>query len=148
VPFERSAGAIVFRHDDGNTLYLLLNYPGRSSSGDYWDLPKGNIERGEKPIETARREIAEETGLTDIVFAEGFMKWIRYFYRAKGKMVSKIVTFYLAETKSRDVTISYEHTGYVWLPYEAALAKLTFENAKGILMEASQFLSSKELKHE
>lgn len=141
MPFERSAGAIIFRREDGGIFYLLLNYPGRSDSGDYWDLPKGNIEKGEKPIQTARREIAEETGLTDIIFVDGFMKWIKYFYRAGGKMVSKVVTFYLAETKSKGVTISYEHIGYAWLTYEDALAKLTFNNAKGILQEANQFLS-------
>lgn len=144
MPFERSAGAIVFRREDSNILYLLLNYPGRSDSGDYWDLPKGNIEKGEKPLETAKREIAEETGLTDVAFVERFIKWIKYFYRAEGKMVSKIVTFYLAETRNKDVTISYEHSGYTWLPFEEALAKLTFENAKGILREANMFLSRKQ----
>jgi len=143
VPIERSAGAIVFRREGGNILYLLLNYPGRSSSGGYWHLPKGNIEKGENPLDTARREIGEETGQTDIVFVEGFMKWIKYFYRAEGKMISKIVTFYLAETRSEQVTVSFEHTGYTWLPYEEALAKLTFANAKGILKAASEFLTGK-----
>ena len=143
MPFERSAGAIVFRREGGNIYYLLLKYPGRSEGGEYWDLPKGNIEKGEKPLETARREIVEETGLTDVEFVEGFMKWIKYFYRADGKMVSKIVTFYLAETKDKDISISFEHAGYVWLPYEEALAKLTFDNAKGIMRQAGSFLSGK-----
>lgn len=142
--FERSAGAIVFRREGGSILYLLMNYPGRSEAGGYWDLPKGNIEKGEKPLDTARREIAEETGLKDVSFVGGFMKWIKYFYRAEGKMVSKIVTFYLAETMSKDVTISYEHTGYAWLPYESALARLTFDNAKGVLREAHGFINGRQ----
>ena len=55
-------------------------------------------------------------------------------------MVRKTVVFYLARSPTKDVKLSYEHIGYVWLDYENALKKLTFETAKETLREAHEFL--------
>jgi 8-oxo-dGTP pyrophosphatase MutT (NUDIX family) len=142
MPIEKSAGAVIFRREGGNIYYLLLHYPSgsRKPKSDYWDFPKGHIEKGEKEIETVKREVKEETGLTDLEFVEGFKEWIKYFFKAEGKTVFKIVTFYLAKTKTKDVKISFEHIGYEWLVYQDALKRLTFDNAKEILKRANQFL--------
>ena len=138
---EKSAGAIIFRKEGGKTYYLLLHYPtGSRTAKDYWDFPKGHIEKGEKPETTVSREVAEETGLTDIKFIEGFKEWIKYFFKDKNKTVFKIVTFYLVETKNSNVKISFEHIGYQWLPYQEALTQLTFKNAKAVLKKANDFL--------
>lgn len=142
MPVERSAGAIIFRRADSRRLYLLLNYPRSSGASEgYLDFPKGHIEKGEKELDTVRREVAEETGLNDIRIVGGFKEWIRYFFKAEGKNIFKIVTFYLAETQQTDVKISYEHTGYVWLTYEEAQAKLAFQNARQILKKADDYLA-------
>ena len=142
MPLEKSAGALIFRKDKGIIKYLLLHYPSTSKAPrDYWDLPKGHIEKREKELETVKREVEEETGLKDLEFIEDFKKWIKYFFRHKGKTVFKIVTFYLAETKTKEIKISFEHIGYKWLPYEEALKQLTFKNAKEILEKANSFLT-------
>jgi len=135
MPVEKSAGAVIFRKMEGKIFYLLLHY----QSG-HWDFPKGNIERGEKLEETVKREVKEETGIEDIEFIPGFKEWIKYFYKLKGKSIFKIVTFLLAETKGKEVKISWEHLSYKWLPYEEALEQLTFKNAKEILKKANDFL--------
>ncbi|MBZ9578705.1 NUDIX domain-containing protein [Patescibacteria group bacterium] len=141
MPVEKSAGAVIFRKEKGIIKYLLLHYPSSSKAPrNYWDLPKGHIEKGEKELETVKREVEEETGLKDLRFIEGFKEWIQYFFKFKGKTVFKIVIFYLAETKTKKVRTSFEHIGYKWLPYEEALAKLTFKNAKEILKKANNFL--------
>jgi len=140
---EKSAGAVVFRKEGNKIYYLLLHYPsGARTPRNYWDFPKGHIERGEKEIETVKREVKEETGLEDIKFIEGFKKWVKYFFRFQGKTVFKIVIFYLVETKNKNVKISSEHIGYKWLPYEEALEQLLFKNAKEILEEANNFLKN------
>ena len=64
---EKSAGAIIFRKEENRAYYLLLHYP-----AGHWDFPKGNIENGEKEIDTAKREIYEETGIQDVEFIFGF----------------------------------------------------------------------------
>jgi 8-oxo-dGTP pyrophosphatase MutT (NUDIX family) len=136
MPIEISAGAVVYRMEDNNPEYLLLHY----ESG-HWDFPKGNIERGEGVEETVAREVKEETGIVDIKFIENFKEEIKYFYRRQGRTIFKKVIFLLAKTQSREVKLSYEHVGYDWLPYEDALARLTFDNAKEILRKANGFLS-------
>ena len=144
MPLEKSAGAVIFRRENKKIKYLLLHYPrGSRRPKPYRDFPKGHIEKGEKPEATARREVEEETGLKDIKFIEGFKEWIKYFFEDKGQTVFKIVTFYLAQTKTKKVKISWEHIGYKWLSYEEALEQLTFKNAKEILKKANDFLSRK-----
>jgi len=138
---ERSAGTIIFREEGGKTYYLLLNYPrGTRRPEPYWDFPKGHIEKGEKLVDTAIRETEEETGLADINFIEGFKETIKYFFKSKGKTILKFVTFFLAETKTKDIKISYEHAGFKWLPYKEAFEQATFRNAKEMLKKANEFL--------
>ena len=132
---EKSAGAVIFRKEDDKIYCLLLHY-----QGGHWDFPKGNIEKGEKLEDTVRREVKEETGIENIKFALGFKEAIKYFYKLKGRNIFKIVTFFLAETKTKEVKISWEHTGFKWLSYEEALGQLTFENAKEILKKAHDFI--------
>ena len=138
---EKSAGAVVFRRERGIVKYLLLNYPSttRGAKKDYWDFPKGHVEKGEKELETVKREVEEETGLKDIKFIEGFKEWIKYFFKYGGKTVFKIVTFYLVKTKNEKIKISGEHIGYEWLSYNQAIEQLTFKNAKEILKKANDF---------
>lgn len=144
MPVEKSAGAIIFRKERGRIFYLLLHYPGIShrAKKDYWDFPKGHLEEGEGLKEAAKREIEEETGLKDIKFVGNFKETIKYFFKWKGKNILKFVTFYLAQTKTKKVQISFEHLGYEWLSYEEAMEKLAFDNAKKILQKAHYFLVS------
>ena len=142
MPKEKSAGAIVFRIEKGGALYLLLRYPSSGKAKkEYWDLPKGHMEKGEQEKDTVRREVQEETGLEDIQFLDGFREEIRYWFQSKGQKISKTVAFYLAKTKQKQVRISSEHLGFLWLGYEDALEKLTYKNAKRIVQKAHNLLS-------
>jgi len=145
MPIEKSAGVIIFRKSEGKNFYLLLYYPALShrASENYWDFPKGHIIKGEKAEGAAKREAEEETGLKDIKILEGFKETVKYFFRFQGKNILKFVTFYLAETKTKDVKISGEHINYKWLPYKEAIEQLKFKNAKEILKKANNFLSEK-----
>ena len=133
---ERSAGAIVFREEE-YPKYLLLHY-----EAGHWDFPKGNIEKGESDIETVKREIQEETGIKDIEIVKGFKEKIQYYFKFEGELINKSVVFYLAKTDAEKVKLSFEHIGFIWLPYEKALNKLTFKNAKEILKKANDFLTT------
>lgn len=142
---EKSAGAIVFRMEEGVPVYLLLHYPSAArAKREYWDLPKGHIEGKETEVETARREIREETGISKVEFLDNFYEPIHYYFQFKGTRISKTVIFFLARTEQKKVQISHEHVGYKWLPYEEALEQLTFENARRILRNAHAYLNEKQ----
>jgi len=130
---ETSAGIVLFRKEDSKTLFLLLHYP----SG-HWDFVKGKMENDESTHDTAIRETREETGITDIVFIENFEEWIKYDFQYQGELVHKKVVFFLAETKTEEVKISYEHLGYTWMDYNTAMEKTTFDNAKRVLTRAQK----------
>jgi len=146
MPIEKSAGAIIFRREGDQTLFLLLHYPTRSprAKREHWDFSKGHIEKGEEDADTVKREVREETGLEDIKIINGFQERIKYYFTATPRRtIFKTVVFYLAETKTKDVKISEEHIGFKWLSYEEALKQLTFEKPKNVLKKAGDFLKQK-----
>ena len=57
--YERSCGAVVYRMDAGQPLYLLI----KNKRSAHWGFPKGHMEKGETQEETAKREVLEETGM-------------------------------------------------------------------------------------
>ena len=102
-----------------------------------------NPTRTEK--ETVVRELKEETAITDAQFIDGFKETIAYFYRRQGLTVHKEVVFFVMESHTEKVELSFEHIGYIWLDYKHAMEKLTFKNAKDVLQKAHDFLKKKEI---
>ncbi len=135
MPRELSAGAVIFRRENNEPIYLLVHY-----GGGHWDFVKGHIEEGEVPKQTARREIFEETRIDNLEFLPNFEERIRYFFKRGDIIVYKEVIFFVAETIQKKVKLSREHIGHIWLPYEDAMEQLTFENAKRVLRKVNKFL--------
>jgi bis(5'-nucleosidyl)-tetraphosphatase len=132
---EKSCGAVVFSIKSIRTKYLLLNY-----EAGHWDFVKGNVEPNESEKETVIRELREETGVVDAQFVEGFKETIVYFYRRQGTTIRKEVVFFLIESYTEKVELSFEHIGYIWLDYQHAMEKLSFKNAKVVIQKAHEFL--------
>jgi bis(5'-nucleosidyl)-tetraphosphatase len=137
---EKSCGAVVFIKKDDQTKYLLLNY-----AAGHWDFVKGNVEPNETETETVLRELKEETGITNATFIESFKETIAYFYRRQGLTVHKEVVFFIIETHTEKVELSFEHIGYIWLDYKHAMEKLNFKNAKDLLQKAFVFLKKQKI---
>ena len=131
---EISAGVIIFR-EDSKLLFLLLYYP----SG-HWDFVKGKIEENENTHQTVVRATKEETGITDLDFVDDFEESIEYDFQYEGELIHKKVIFFLAKTSIEKIKISHEHLDYVWLEFEDALEKTTYQNARSVLSRANQLL--------
>jgi bis(5'-nucleosidyl)-tetraphosphatase len=136
---EKSCGAVVFLKSS-EVKYLLLRY-----GAGHWDFVKGNVEPNESEKDTVIRELREETGIVDAHFVDGFREKIEYFYRRQGTTIHKQVVFFIIETHTETVKLSFEHVGYTWLNYQAAMKKLTFKNAKDVLKKAHELLSGRGL---
>ena len=133
---EVSAGIILF-NDNKSRQFLLLNYPSR-----HWDFVKGKMENGETTHETALRETKEETGITDVEFLDDFEEEIEYYFHAENQDIHKKVIFFLGKTKTLDIILSHEHLDFIWLNYDNALNKITYNNAKNLLRKSKEFLNN------
>lgn len=131
---EKSSGVVVFQEAQ-ERKYLLLNY-----GKGYWGFAKGIIEEGESEEKAAKRELEEETRIRGASFINGFREEIKYFFYRKGQLVRKIVVYFLTRVENSRVTISNEHIGYIWLPYDEAIKNLNFKNTKELLKKAEEFL--------
>ncbi len=132
---EKSCGAVVFKKDS-EINYLLLQY-----EAGHWDFVKGNVEKGETEQETAVRELREETGISNARYMDGFRERISYYYKRQGATVFKEVVFFLMESGTKEVKLSFEHVNFAWLTYNGAMEKLTFKNARDVLRKAQDFLT-------
>ncbi|MCU0937190.1 MAG: bis(5'-nucleosyl)-tetraphosphatase [Gammaproteobacteria bacterium] len=106
-----SAGVVVLRRQRGECRFLLLR------AYRYWDFPKGHVEPGEDPLDAARREVLEETGLTDLHF-----RWGLEFRETAPYGRGKVARYYVAETTEERVTLAVnpeigrpEHEEFRWL---------------------------------
>jgi bis(5'-nucleosidyl)-tetraphosphatase len=111
-----SAGVVVVRREGDVLKYLLLR------AYTYWDFPKGIVEDGEDSLESAHREVEEETGLTALNF-----RWGYGFSETEPYGKGKIARYYVAETTQREIVLPVspelghpEHHEYRWVSYEEA----------------------------
>tara|TARA_B100000579_G_C22728390_1_gene802909 strand:- start:676 stop:1086 length:411 start_codon:yes stop_codon:yes gene_type:complete len=117
---------------------LLLQYP-----QGHWDLPKGHVEKDDVDnYETTKRELKEETGITELSFVENFEYRTEYQFKHKGKRRVKQVFWYIATTEEISVSLSKEHRNYMWLDWEQALEQATHSETKELIKSAHEFMKS------
>lgn len=134
---EITAGIIVYRKTQDGPKFLILYH-----GGSYWNFPKGHIESEEKSMAAALRETKEETGIpaSALKIAPGFKTYERFYFKRGSQPTFKIVIFYLAETRARDVRISFEHQGFGWFLFKDAEKILKFPESQRSLKQAYDFL--------
>lgn len=133
---ETSCGFVLMNHDS----VLLLQYP-----QGHWSFPKGHVEDGEDHHTTARRELKEETGISKVMIISGWQRRSEYTYSRRGSPKKKQVHWYLATTEEFLVTLSHEHTNFLWLDPSRAVEQLTFDQEKEILNDAMEFIDQTRL---
>ena len=137
---ERSAGGVVYRRSPGNgTMYLLIRDSYRN-----WGFPKGHVEPGEEQADAARREVAEETGLADLVIHAPVQE-IDWFFRFRGRLIHKTCAFFLMESAAGDVCPQQDEgiTACRWLALDEALSTVSYANAREVLRIAARLLDER-----
>lgn len=111
---RRSAGVVVVRDGPAGPLFLILR------AYELWDFPKGLVEAGETPLEAARRETREETGIDALEFA-----WGETFAETAPYSGGKVARYYVARTMSDAVVLPInpalgraEHHEHRWVTFE------------------------------
>ncbi len=136
---EKSCGAVVFTKESGHIKYVII----RSKEG-FYGFPKGHMEGMETEIQTALREVAEETGLSvDIV--GGFRTEDSHPFNRNGETRLKHITYFLAEYANQTpVAQETELSSIDLMDFDTAISALQFDSTKRILAEAHAFLTQRE----
>lgn len=133
--YETSIGIIVFRIKNGKIKFLLM----QRFDNQMWDLPKGHYsddEKKETEIEVARREVEEETQISEVKFVKGF----RYTYSfINPKDSHRQIIMFLGET-TQEPTISKEHSEYRWMNFECACKLLAYDEKIKMMNAAKAYL--------
>jgi 8-oxo-dGTP pyrophosphatase MutT (NUDIX family) len=137
---EFSAGGVVVRRLRGG-WHLAAIRPGGK---EVWALPKGLIGPGEKPAETAAREVTEETGIQARLVEK--LGDVRYAYTWEGERIFKVVSFYLFRyLRGRLGDIPPEHAHEVdearWLPLADAPRLLAYRGEREMAERAQNLLA-------
>ena len=135
---ERSAGGVVLRETDGALHVLVIRDPYRN-----WGLPKGHLEEGESLSEAALREVLEETGLDQVALGEE-LSTIDWYFRLDGVLIHKFCTFFLMRSPGGDAAPETDEgiTACVWIPLDEVDERITYDNARSVVVEARQALRS------
>ena len=132
--YVKSCGFVAYKQIENENYYLII----KSLNGDV-GFPKGHMEPGESELETAIRELKEETGI-DVNVISGFRRQIEYELRRIPDTVKQSV-YFLGECISDNIVCQEaEVTEAGFVSYEDALKLLTFEETKNILEDAEKLL--------
>ena len=139
--------AIPYRKTDGKPFYCLFK---RWDLADCWQFVAGGGEDKETPLETAKREVFEETGTQSNVWIELSsvsrvpVEAIRSECRLHwNKDILEIPEYAFGFECVDKIVLSPEHTLYKWLAFDAAIDKLKWESNKRALYELNKRLSEK-----
>lgn len=102
---EVSAGGLIYRRVNQSLEILII----KDHKGN-WTFPKGLIEEGEDPVDTAKREVKEEVGLDSIEYIEKLSE-VKYNYIFKGTFVRKKVFYYLFKLRGSFVIKTQKEEG-------------------------------------
>ena len=117
---EKSCGALVYRRNREQIELLLI----KNRYGGHWSFPKGHVEGRETEVQTALREVKEETGL-DISLQSGFRQ----------------VVYFLGEATSNDLHMQEEEISrIIWMDIHKAYHMVTFKNDKNLIWMAGKRL--------
>ena len=129
---EKSCGAIVYNIDDDHPYYLILKH-----KAGHWSFPKGHVEGNETEIETALREIKEETGLK--VTIDTRIRLINQYQPTTSSF--KEVVYFIAKANTNKVICQQEEIeSYCWCLFSDAIKLITYENDKRILVKMDEYL--------
>ena len=133
--YEKSCGAVVYRKHHGNTEILLIKHV-RSGC---WSFPKGHMEQGEDEIQTAVREIKEETNIDVSIDDDSFREVVVFNQR---RDITKEVVYFLARAVSFECERQEEEISDVrWVEIGQASAFLSYDNDRILINKAKAFLA-------
>lgn len=135
---DKATGIIIYFNFPRSIKYLLLKH-----KKGHWSFAKGHKEKGETPIQTATRELFEETGIKGIEFInKKILLTDNYvFYNKNKDKIKKTVDYFIAKSKTKKVTIDKkEIINFKWCTLNSAEKILTYKKSKTVLKKAEKII--------
>jgi len=129
---QKSVGAIIL---NAQNQVLIMH----SAANKYWEFPKGKVERGERELDTLKREIFEETGIRRFRLHPTFREYLYYTFRVGNQLIKKVVVYYLFKTGA-SVALSDEHSAYQWTNFDDVAHYLKHINQRDLVKRVQLFL--------
>ncbi len=132
VVHETTSGGIVFRRNEAaNAVEILLIKDAKNR----WTIPKGHVEEGEEPKQTAEREIREETGLQEMKVMQWLGK-VNFRYRRNHTLVLMTMHIYLVEGRGNTNRLHPEDwlSDIKWLPSTEAIDAIAYEDISKLML--------------
>lgn len=127
--FEFSAGGVVINKDEKILVIKTKDLKGNT----VYTFPKGNIQKGEKPQNSALREVLEETGYQCELIKE--IKKHQYFYKRSNKLIKKTVYWFLMKPIKKIKEHDCEVLDVLWVTQEEGKNLLTYKSDIELLSE-------------
>jgi 8-oxo-dGTP diphosphatase len=142
VPAEISSGGVLVRRMRGRWWLAAIRPQGKPAG--VWALPKGLVDRGERPDTTALREVFEETGVSGRL--DGKLGDVKYVYSRGGQRIFKVVSFYLVRGPRGRIGdlppgMEREVAEARWLPLEDAPRLLAYRGERDMARAALEALT-------
>ena len=133
---EKSFGIIPLKKEEGEWQVLLIKH-----RAGHWAFPKGHPEEGESQIETATRELNEETNLKIVDLISETSLQENYIFKKEGSLVYKTVDYFLAVVSGDVIIQEDELADYEWVDLFEAKRKITFPEGKNLCAEVEKSLT-------
>ena len=132
--------AILYKRTDGKLQYLLLNLLLKTipRRGGFWQPITGGLEEGEAKIEALRREIREETGITNII---RIMENVHYHEFLDPHLVKEYVFGVEVSSNEQVILDGKEHSEFKWCNFQEALRLMKWKGNKDALKKLDRILS-------
>jgi len=139
MPRQFSAGGVVVRRMRGRWWAAVVRPRRERHRPQVWALPKGLIDEGERGLETAIREVHEETGLR--AAGERKLGDVRYVYTWEGERVFKVVSFFLLRAVGGRIGdlppgMEIEVAEARWVPLDDAASVLSYTGEREMALKA------------
>ena len=135
---EKSCGAVVYKIENEKVLFLILKH-----NAGHFSFPKGHMEPLESEVDTAIREIKEETNI-DVEIDESF-RMVNTYSPKEG--IIKDVIFFLGKCCSNEIVAQTSEISEIfWYDFDSSKNVITFENDRIILEKAYKYIVDNILK--
>ena len=122
---EKACGCIII--DNGKVLLVEQN------SG-FWGFPKGHVEDGETEVETAIREVKEETNI-DVLIPNENQRYVQE-YIVKEEIFKQVVLFMAKKISNNEKAQECEIKNIKWFNFKDAIETITYDDTKNLFITA------------